>query len=147
MLGPVALASKAYAYVPNTKSGDVWVIDQQTFQVVGKFPVGREVQHVVPSYDMSSLYDQFCRVHQALRRESFCAKALLNSSLIRDTCRAHRSDPTCRPPPRPCNPRVRPDGNHPHPPVNCVRQTRLWSDELGAVPPGGGCPDSGGADR
>ena len=56
MLGHAALASKAYAYVPNTKSGDVWVIDQQTFQVVGKFPVGKEVQHVVPSYDMSSLY-------------------------------------------------------------------------------------------
>jgi YVTN family beta-propeller protein len=56
MLGPAALASKAYAYVPNTKSGDVWVIDQQTFQVVGKFPVGKEVQHVVPSDDMSSLY-------------------------------------------------------------------------------------------
>ena len=55
-LGPAALASKAYAYVPNTKSGDVWVIDQQTFQVVGKFPVGKEVQHVVPSYDMSALY-------------------------------------------------------------------------------------------
>ena len=55
-LGPAAQASKAYAYVPNTKSGDVWVIDQQTFQVVGKFPMGKEVQHVVTSYDMSSLY-------------------------------------------------------------------------------------------
>jgi DNA-binding beta-propeller fold protein YncE len=56
MLGPAAQRSKAYAYVPHTKSGDVWVIDQQTFQVVDKFPVGTEVQHVVPSYDMSSLY-------------------------------------------------------------------------------------------
>ena len=56
MLGPVAKRSKAYAYVPNTKSGDVWVIDQRTFQVVDKFPVGQEVQHVVPSHDMTALY-------------------------------------------------------------------------------------------
>jgi YVTN family beta-propeller protein len=56
MLGSTAQQSKAYAYVPNTKSGDVWVIDQATFQVVAKFPVGIEVQHVVPSYDMTSLY-------------------------------------------------------------------------------------------
>jgi YVTN family beta-propeller protein len=56
MLGPFATQSKAYAYVPNSKSGDVWVIDQASFQVVAKFPVGIEVQHVVPSYDMSSLY-------------------------------------------------------------------------------------------
>ena len=40
MLGPNAQKSKAYAYVPNTKSGDVWVIDAQTFQVVDKFHVG-----------------------------------------------------------------------------------------------------------
>ena len=56
MLGPAAQRSKAYAYVPNTKSGDVWVIDAQTFQVVDKFHVGIEVQHVVPSWDMSALY-------------------------------------------------------------------------------------------
>ncbi len=56
MLGPAGLNSKAYAYVPNTKSSDVWVIDQQTLQVVDRFPVGTEVQHVVPSYDMTSLY-------------------------------------------------------------------------------------------
>ncbi len=56
MLGDVARRSKAYAYVPHSKSGDVYVIDQATFQVVDRFPVGIEVQHVVPSYDMSSLY-------------------------------------------------------------------------------------------
>ncbi len=56
MLGDVALRSKAYAYVPHSKSGDVYVIDQATFQVVNRFSVGVEVQHVVPSYDMSSLY-------------------------------------------------------------------------------------------
>ena len=56
MLGPSAQQSKAYAYVPHSKSGDVWVIDQATFQVVDRFPVGIEVQHVVPSWDMSALY-------------------------------------------------------------------------------------------
>jgi YVTN family beta-propeller protein len=56
MLGENAQKSKAYAYVPHSKSGDVWVIDQQTFQVVDKFHVGIEVQHVTPSWDMSALY-------------------------------------------------------------------------------------------
>lgn len=46
----------AYAYVPHNKSGDVWIIDQHTMKVVRKCPVGVELQHVVPSYDMSMLY-------------------------------------------------------------------------------------------
>ena len=58
MLRPVAEQSKAYAYVPNTKSGDVWVIDQRTFQVVDKFPVGKEVQHVV---DFSAVDPKYLR--------------------------------------------------------------------------------------
>ena len=56
MLGAAAQQSKQYAYVPHSKSGDVWVIDTQTFQVINKFPVGIEVQHVVPSWDMTALY-------------------------------------------------------------------------------------------
>jgi YVTN family beta-propeller protein len=56
MLGPLAQQEKEYAYVPDSKAGDVWVIDQRTFQVVNKFPVGKEVQHVVLSHDMTSLY-------------------------------------------------------------------------------------------
>ncbi|MEU5938038.1 YncE family protein [Micromonospora sp. NPDC047548] len=43
-------------YVPNTKSNDVWMIDPATFEVVGKFPGGPEPQHVVPSYDLRTLY-------------------------------------------------------------------------------------------
>jgi YVTN family beta-propeller protein len=43
-------------YVPHSGSGDVWVIDPTTFQVVAKYPAGRELQHVVPSYDMKTLY-------------------------------------------------------------------------------------------
>jgi hypothetical protein len=42
-------------YVPHN-SGDVWVIDPATFEVVDTFPAGDEVQHVVPSWDMQTLY-------------------------------------------------------------------------------------------
>jgi DNA-binding beta-propeller fold protein YncE len=47
---------KPLVYVPHSGSGDVWVIDPTTFQVVAKYPAGRELQHVVPSYDMRTLY-------------------------------------------------------------------------------------------
>jgi YVTN family beta-propeller protein len=43
-------------YVPNSESSSVSVIDPTTFQVVDTFPVGRLPQHVVPSYDMQTLY-------------------------------------------------------------------------------------------
>jgi YVTN family beta-propeller protein len=56
MLSAAATAAKPMVYVPHSGSGDVWEIDPATFQVVDKFPAGREVQHVVPSYDMQTLY-------------------------------------------------------------------------------------------
>ncbi|MBA2324213.1 MAG: beta-propeller fold lactonase family protein [Pseudonocardiales bacterium] len=56
MLNDVTRAAKPLVYVPHTKSGDVWVIDPATYQVVGKYPVGIEVEHVVPSWDMRRLY-------------------------------------------------------------------------------------------
>ena len=43
-------------YVPNGHSNTVTVIDPATFQVVDAFPVGALPQHVVPSYDLSTLY-------------------------------------------------------------------------------------------
>src|SRR4051795_5987468 len=55
MLSPAAAAAKPMVYVPHN-SGQVWEIDPATFQVVAKFPAGREVQHVVPSWDMQTLY-------------------------------------------------------------------------------------------
>jgi DNA-binding beta-propeller fold protein YncE len=55
-LNDVTKAAKPLVYVPHTKSGDVWVIDPATFAVVGKYPAGVEVQHVVPSHDMRTLY-------------------------------------------------------------------------------------------
>jgi DNA-binding beta-propeller fold protein YncE len=55
MLSAAAQAARPLVYVPHN-SGDVWVIDPATFQVVDKFPAGDEVQHVVPSWDMQTLY-------------------------------------------------------------------------------------------
>jgi DNA-binding beta-propeller fold protein YncE len=56
MLGDAARAARPLVYVPHTKSGDVWVIDPATFAVVGRYPAGVEVQHVVPAWDMRTLY-------------------------------------------------------------------------------------------
>ena len=42
--------------MPNTVSDTVTVIDPATFQVIGTYPVGREPQHVVPSWDLKTLW-------------------------------------------------------------------------------------------
>ncbi|WP_197028971.1 YncE family protein [Blastococcus sp. URHD0036] len=54
-LSEAARAARPMVYVPHN-SGEVWEIDPATFQVVAKFPAGLEVQHVVPSWDMRTLY-------------------------------------------------------------------------------------------
>jgi YVTN family beta-propeller protein len=43
-------------YVPNRRSNDVYVIDPATFQVVDRFRVGLNPQHVVPSWDLKTLW-------------------------------------------------------------------------------------------
>ena len=43
-------------YVPNRISGDVTVIDPATFKVVDTFKVGINPQHVVPSWDLKTLW-------------------------------------------------------------------------------------------
>ncbi|HEV7915475.1 MAG TPA: YncE family protein [Albitalea sp.] len=43
-------------YVPNRQSNDVWVIDPATMKVIDKFKVGINPQHVVPSWDMKTLW-------------------------------------------------------------------------------------------
>ncbi|HEY7658674.1 MAG TPA: hypothetical protein VH881_17570 [Burkholderiales bacterium] len=43
-------------YVPNRRSNDVSVIDPATMQVVDRFPVGVHPQHVVPSWDLKTLW-------------------------------------------------------------------------------------------
>ena len=43
-------------YVPHVRSNDVYVIDPATLKVVDKFKVGLSPQHVVPSWDMKTLW-------------------------------------------------------------------------------------------
>ena len=43
-------------YVPNVRSNDVYVIDPATLKVVDKFKVGINPQHVVPSWDLRTLW-------------------------------------------------------------------------------------------
>ncbi len=43
-------------YVPNLRSDDVYVIDPATYKVVDKFKVGRSPQHIVPSWDLQTLW-------------------------------------------------------------------------------------------
>jgi YVTN family beta-propeller protein len=61
-LRPDVAADRALVYVPNTQSDDVYVIDPVTFKVVDHFYGGAEPQHVVPAYDMRTLYVTSSRV-------------------------------------------------------------------------------------
>lgn len=56
MLSAAAKTALPLVYVPHTKSGDVWVINPVTYAVVGRYHLGGELQHVIPSYDMTTLY-------------------------------------------------------------------------------------------
>jgi DNA-binding beta-propeller fold protein YncE len=49
-------------YVPHNNSDDVWVIDPKTYEVIDRFAGGPEPQHVVPSYDLTTLYVASSRV-------------------------------------------------------------------------------------
>ncbi len=43
-------------YVPTLKSNEVYVIDPAALRVVDRFPVGPEPQHIVPSWDLRTLW-------------------------------------------------------------------------------------------
>jgi YVTN family beta-propeller protein len=43
-------------YVPHLKANSVWVIDAATLEVIDKFKVGVNPQHVVPSWDLKTLW-------------------------------------------------------------------------------------------
>ena len=55
-VSPKVVGALARVYVPNHASGSVTVIDPDTFRVVGSFAVGRGPQHVVPSWDLHTLW-------------------------------------------------------------------------------------------
>jgi YVTN family beta-propeller protein len=46
----------ARIYVPNLRSNDVYVIDPATMKVVDRFKVGLAPQHIVPSWDLQTLW-------------------------------------------------------------------------------------------
>jgi len=53
---PAVAGALPRVYVPNLRSNDVYVIDPATLKVVDKFPVGYSPQHVVPSWDLQTLW-------------------------------------------------------------------------------------------
>ena len=55
-LEPAAAGVPARVYVPNRRSNNVYVIDPATLAVVDRFPVGASPQHVVPSWDLKTLW-------------------------------------------------------------------------------------------
>ena len=55
-LGDVARGALPRVYVPNIVSNDVYVIDPATLKVVDRFKVGVNPQHVVPSWDLKTLW-------------------------------------------------------------------------------------------
>jgi YVTN family beta-propeller protein len=55
-LSPAVAAALPRVYVPNVGSGDVYVIDPETLTVVARFPAGHNPQHVVPSWDLKTLW-------------------------------------------------------------------------------------------
>ena len=52
----VARSARQLVYVPNSRSDTVDVIDPHTYKIVGHFAVGGLPQHVVPAWDLKTLY-------------------------------------------------------------------------------------------
>ena len=55
-MSDVARGALSRVYVPNIVSNDVYVIDPGTLKVVDRFRVGVNPQHVVPSWDLKTLW-------------------------------------------------------------------------------------------
>ena len=55
-LSPAVAEFPSRIYVPNSGSNSVDVIDPKTFRIIGHFSVGRQPQHVTPSWDMKTLW-------------------------------------------------------------------------------------------
>jgi len=55
-MSPAVANALPRVYVPNLRSNDVSVIDPATFKVVDTFRVGRSPQHIVPSWDLRTLW-------------------------------------------------------------------------------------------
>jgi YVTN family beta-propeller protein len=56
MLSPATAGARSLVYVPDGIANRVDVIDPATYKIVDSFKVGRLPQHVVPSYDLKTLW-------------------------------------------------------------------------------------------
>ncbi|HYY17679.1 MAG TPA: hypothetical protein VE864_02475 [Streptosporangiaceae bacterium] len=56
MLSPAVRGAPYRIYVPNSGGSTVTVINPATRRVIATYPTGRNPQHVVPGYDMRTLY-------------------------------------------------------------------------------------------
>jgi DNA-binding beta-propeller fold protein YncE len=56
MLTPVARKAKYLVYAPDSQGNGVYVIDPHTYRVIRYIPTGVEVQHVVPAWNLRTLY-------------------------------------------------------------------------------------------
>ncbi len=56
MFSPNVIGVPERVYVPNSKSGTVSIINPKTFQVINTFKVGAEPMHIVPSWDLKTLW-------------------------------------------------------------------------------------------
>jgi YVTN family beta-propeller protein len=55
-MSPAVAGALPRVYVPNRTSNDVYVIDPATLKVVDRFKVGINPQHIVPSWDLKTLW-------------------------------------------------------------------------------------------
>ncbi len=55
-ISPAIQSDPARIYVPNLRSNDVYVIDPAAMKVVDRFKVGLSPQHIVPAYDLRTLW-------------------------------------------------------------------------------------------
>jgi YVTN family beta-propeller protein len=55
-MSPAVAGALPRVYVPNVGSGDVYVIDPESMRVIDRFPALGNPQHVVPSWDLQTLW-------------------------------------------------------------------------------------------
>jgi YVTN family beta-propeller protein len=55
-LSPAVGGALSRIYVPNRRSNSVYVIDPGTLAIIDRFPVGASPQHVVPAWDLKTLW-------------------------------------------------------------------------------------------
>ena len=55
-MSPAVAGDLVRIYVPNLRSNDVYVVDPQAMKVIDRFKVGIGPQHIVPSWDLRTLW-------------------------------------------------------------------------------------------